>query len=43
MTNKWNEFNEKCKKNIFSIISINTNEDYVEPIMNFFQRRERRL
>ena len=35
--------NLKCKKNIFSIISINTNEDYVEPIMNFFQRRERRL
>ena len=36
------KFNDNFKKNKFDVINISTNEDYVEPIMNFFNRRERR-
>ena len=39
---KWDSFNNKSKKNNFDVISVTTNRDYVEPLMNFFQKRERR-
>tara|TARA_B000000565_G_scaffold75556_1_gene53690 strand:+ start:2212 stop:3087 length:876 start_codon:yes stop_codon:yes gene_type:complete len=42
ISEKWDDFDKKCKKNKFSLLTVSTNEDYVEPIMNFFHRRERR-
>ena len=42
ISENWEKFNDNCKKNKFDVINISTNEDYVEPIMNFFSRRERR-
>ena len=39
---KWDSFNNKSKKNNFEVISVTTNRDYVEPLMSFFQKRERR-
>ena len=42
ISENWEKFNDNCKKNKFDIINISTNEDYAEPIMNFFSRRERR-
>ena len=39
---KWSNFYDNCKKNKFDVINIKTDQDYVEPIMNFFHRRERR-
>ena len=41
ISENWEKFNDNCKKNKFDVINISTNEDYVEPIMNFFNRRER--
>ena len=37
-----NEFIKRCKRNRFDIIPISTKEDYIEPIMKYFQRREKR-
>ncbi|MEC8706304.1 MAG: DUF58 domain-containing protein [Candidatus Neomarinimicrobiota bacterium] len=42
ISEKWDDFDKKCKKNKFSLLTVSTSEDYVEPIMNFFHRRERR-
>ena len=42
ISEKWADFDKKCKKNKFSLLTVSTSEDYVEPIMNFFHRRERR-
>lgn len=42
ISEKWDDFDKKCKKNKFSLLTVSTNQDYVEPIMNFFHRRERR-
>ena len=42
ISEKWDDFDNKCKKNKFSLLTVSTSEDYVEPIMNFFHRRERR-
>ena len=42
ISENWEKFNNICKKNKFDVINISTNEDYVEPIMNFFNQRERR-
>ena len=42
ISENWEKFKDNCKKNKFDVINISTNEDYVEPIMNFFNRRERR-
>lgn len=39
---KWDSFNNESKKNNFDVISVTTNRDYVEPLMSFFQKRERR-
>ncbi len=37
-----NHFISRCKKNKFDIIRISTDEDYIEPIMSYFRRREKR-
>jgi len=42
ISEKWLNFYDNCKKNKFDVINIKTDQDYVEPIMNFFHRRERR-
>ena len=39
---KWVSFNNKSKKNNFDVINVSTKSDYVEPLMSFFQKRERR-
>ena len=36
ISEKWDDFDKKCKKNKFSLLTVSTSEDYVEPIMNFF-------
>tara|TARA_B100000686_G_scaffold144086_1_gene151608 strand:+ start:36346 stop:37221 length:876 start_codon:yes stop_codon:yes gene_type:complete len=36
-------FNKKCRKIRFDMISIATNEDYVEPLLSFFKMREKRF
>ncbi len=36
------EFIKRCKKNRFDLIPVSTKEDYIEPIMNYFRRREKR-
>ena len=38
-----NNFKKKCDKINFDLIQINTNEDYVDPLMNYFKRREKRI
>ena len=38
-----NELKSKCKKNKFDLISISTKGDYIEPLMSYFQRREKRV
>jgi uncharacterized protein (DUF58 family) len=42
INDKWNKFNNKAKKNKFDVVSVSTSSDYVEPLMSFFQKRERR-
>jgi uncharacterized protein (DUF58 family) len=41
--NRISEFENKCKKNKFDLIPISTQGDYVEPLMAFFNRREKRI
>ena len=41
--NKWNNFQEKCNRNQFDVIDVSTQSDYVEPLMEFFKKREKRL
>ena len=40
---KWNDFQEKCNRNQFDVIDVSTERDYVEPLMDFFRKREKRL
>ena len=40
---KWNNFQEECNRNQFDIIDVSTQRDYVEPLMEFFKKREKRL
>ena len=41
--NRISELQSRCKKIKFDLISISTQEDYVEPLMAFFHRREKRV
>ena len=40
---KWNDFQEECNRNQFDVIYVSTERDYVEPLMEFFRKREKRL
>ena len=40
---KWNDFQEECNRNQFDVIDVSTERDYVEPLMDFFRKREKRL
>ena len=39
---RWNNFNIESKKNKFDVVNVSTSQDYVEPLMRFFKKRERR-
>ena len=39
---KWNHFQNECLSNQFDVINVKTNMDYVEPLMNYFNKREKR-
>ena len=39
---KWNHFQNKCLRNQFDVINVKTNADYVEPLMSYFNKREKR-
>ena len=41
--NKWNDFQEECNRNQFDVIDVSTERDYVETLMDFFRKREKRL
>ena len=40
---KWDIFEIECSRNQFDVINISTEKDYVNPLMNFFQKREKRF
>ena len=40
---KWDIFERECSRNQFDVINISTEKDYVNPLMNFFQKREKRF
>ena len=39
---KWKNFENECLINQFDVINVKTNMDYVEPLMNYFNKREKR-
>ena len=39
---KWNNFQNECLRNQFDVINVKTNADYVEPLMSYFNKREKR-
>jgi len=39
---KFDQLNKNAKKIGFDLISISTNEDFVDPLLKFFKRREKR-
>ena len=40
---EWDIFEKECSRNQFDVINISTEKDYVNPLMNFFQKREKRF
>ena len=40
---KWDIFERECSRNQFDVINISTEKDYVNPLMNFFRKREKRF
>jgi len=40
---KWDIFERECSRNQFDVIDISTEKDYVNPLMNFFRKREKRF
>ena len=40
---KWIKFNNECDRIKFDLIQISTTVDYVDPLMNYFKRREKRV
>lgn len=41
--NRISDLESRCKQIKFDLIPISTQEDYVEPLMNYFHRREKRV
>ena len=39
---KWETFEDECGKSRFDVINVQTDKDYVEPLMTYFNRREKR-
>ena len=39
---KWNNFVLRCNRNQFDVINISTDKDYVDPLMNYFKKRDKR-
>ncbi len=39
---KWNNFILRCNRNQFDVINISTDKDYVDPLMNYFRKRDKR-
>ena len=39
---KWNNFQNECLRNQFDVINVKTNADYVESLMSYFNKREKR-
>ena len=40
---KWDIFERECSRNQFDVINISTGKDYVNPLMNFIRKREKRF
>ncbi|MCP4932145.1 MAG: DUF58 domain-containing protein [Candidatus Marinimicrobia bacterium] len=39
---KWETFKKECGRSRFDVIDVGTDKDYVEPLMTYFRRREKR-
>ena len=39
---KWEKFENECGRSRFDVINVGTDKDYVEPLMTYFRRREKR-
>jgi len=39
---KWDTFENECGRSRFDVINVGTDKDYVEPLMTYFRRREKR-
>lgn len=39
---KWDQFENECGRSRFDVINVGTDKDYVEPLMTYFRRREKR-
>ena len=42
ISDNWKNFNNKSKKNNFDVVDVCVSQDYVEPLMSFFKKREKR-
>ena len=42
ITNKWETFENECGRSRLDVINVGTDADFVEPLMTYFQRREKR-
>ena len=42
ITNKWEAFDNECGRSRLDVINVGTDADFVEPLMTYFQRREKR-
>jgi len=43
MQDYWSEFQKKCDRIKFDLISIRIDQDYIDPLMNYFRRRGKRF
>ena len=42
ISDDWKNFDNKSKKNNFEVVDVCVSQDYVEPLMSFFKKREKR-
>ncbi|MGY8781544.1 MAG: DUF58 domain-containing protein [Fidelibacterota bacterium] len=42
INDKWDDFDNECGRSRFDVINVATDKDYVEPLMTYFRRREKR-